>query len=294
MQPRSARRPVFLAFTSAALLFALSLPAAAHDPLDEQIAEFSIRIRQDPGNAVLYLRRGELYGDLGETQAALEDFDRAARLAPRLMSIDLARGKTLLGVGRLAEAGTALERFLSRQPDHPNALVARARVWAGLNQYRAAANDYGRAIELEARLRQPNPDHYLERAHIVASLGSQHRVEALAGLDEGICALGPLASLQVYAIELELGLKRYQAALNRLDSLLAQSARKDSWLARRGEILEQAGRLAEAQQAYTQALAAVESLPVRHQKTRATLELEARVASALARLQGREKMKKIP
>jgi tetratricopeptide (TPR) repeat protein len=277
------------------LLLVLSVRAGAHGPLSEQIAALTIRIQHDRLNAVLYLQRGELLREQGETQASLEDFDRAARLDPRLVSVDLARGKTLLGAGRFAEAGSALDRFLSRQPDHAEALVVRARVWAGLNQYRAAANDYGRAIEVEARLRQPNPDHYVERAHVVASLGGPNRLEALAGLDEGITALGPLASLQLYAIELELGLKRYQGALNRLDSLMAQSARKDTWLARRGEILEQAGRLAEAQQAYTQALAAVASLPASHRQTRATLELEARLKSALAHLQGRvrEKSEKI-
>ena len=52
-------------------------PAAAHEPIDEQIAALEQRIDADPRNAALYLRRGGLESHRGEWQAALADYDRA-------------------------------------------------------------------------------------------------------------------------------------------------------------------------------------------------------------------------
>ena len=107
--------------------------------------------------------------------------------------------------------------------------------------------------------------------------------EALRGLDEGLRRLGPLTTLQLFAIDFELANNRYEAALARLETITAQSPRKEPWLARRGEILEQAGRAAQARLAYEQALAAIESLPARHRTTEATAKLEAQIRAALAR-----------
>ena len=95
--------------------------------------------------------------------------------------------------------------------------------------------------------------------------------------------LGPIVALQLFAIEIELAGKRYDAALARLETLAAQSPRKEAWLAHRGDILEQAGRAPEARLAYEQALAAIESLPARHRTTGATAKLEAEIRAALAR-----------
>jgi predicted negative regulator of RcsB-dependent stress response len=111
-------------------------------------------------------------------------------------------------------------------------------------------------------------------------------VDALRGLDEGIAVLGALPTLQLYAIELELTIGRTDSALARLDSVsVQQSHRPEAWLARRGEILEQGGRVDEARAATEKALAAIAALSPRHHNTRATLELEARLRRTLDRLQ---------
>jgi predicted negative regulator of RcsB-dependent stress response len=88
--------------------------------------------------------------------------------------------------------------------------------------------------------------------------------------------------LELYAIDLELRRRRYRDALARLDQIAARSQRKETWLARRGEILADAGRLSEARATYRQALAAIEALPEGARHTRATLELEGRLKAALA------------
>jgi len=264
------------------------LPAVAHGPLHEQISELISRIQADPQNAALYVRRGELHSHDGAWAAALADYDHAAQLDPGLAAVDLARGKTLLAARRFTEAKQALDRFLAHHPDHAEAYVTRARILVELGKHGTAVEDYTRAVRLEAQLSQPNPDHYLERAHACAAQGEEFIAEALRGLDEAIEALGPIVTLELYAIELELTGKRYDAALARLEMIRAQSRRQERWLARRGEILEQAGRAAEARLAYEQALAAIGLLPERHRKTRATTELEAQIHAALTRLAANE------
>jgi hypothetical protein len=64
----------------------------------------------------------------------------------------------------------------------------------------------------------------------------------------------------------------------------ALSPRKDPWLARRAEILERAGRRAEARATYRSALAALESLPPARRSAPATHELEQRLRAAVQRL----------
>jgi len=53
---------------------------------------------------------------------------------------------------------------------------------------------------------------------------------------------------------------------------------------RRGKLLEEAGRLAEARQAYVTALAALDSLPEHRRKVRALARLESQATAALERL----------
>ncbi|MBA2646756.1 MAG: tetratricopeptide repeat protein, partial [Pyrinomonadaceae bacterium] len=92
-----------------------------------------------------------------------------------------------------------------------------------------------------------------------------------------------LITLQLAALDLELAQKRYDRALTRLERIAAQSPRKETWLARRGEILEQAGRKTEAHAAYAAALAAIETLPPHRRRVKAVTELETRLRAALRR-----------
>jgi len=106
--------------------------------------------------------------------------------------------------------------------------------------------------------------------------------EALRGLEEGISKLGPVVTLQLAAIDLELRRKNFDGALVRLDQIAAQSQRKESWLVRRGEILKLAGRDEEARAAFNAALNAIESLPPAHRQSRSVSALELRARSALS------------
>ena len=114
--------------------------------------------------------------------------------------------------------------------------------------------------------------------------GEAHLDTALHGLDEGLSTLGLILPLQQLAIAVELQRARYDAALARLDQIVVAVPRPETWLARRGEILAQAGRPEAARQAYTAALAAVAALPEHRRTTRTMEDLVTRLGTALDRL----------
>lgn len=244
----------------------------AHEGLHEQIAAITAKIKRDPKNASLYLQRGELHRLHRAWARAAADYDQAERIQPSLQIVALARGKLFFESGRLQRAKVTLDRFLTQQPGHYDGLITRARVLAKLGARTDAAKDFTHALNLSS---PPEPELYLERAQVLA--GDEQRIsEALSGLDEGISKLGPLVTLQLAAIDLELRLKNYDAALARLDRVTTQSERKEAWLVRRGEILKLAGRDDDARAAFKAALVAIESLPPSHRQSRAVTALELR------------------
>jgi tetratricopeptide (TPR) repeat protein len=254
----------------------------AHPDIDRQIADVTVRIEADPDDADLYLQRGELHRVHQDWAAAEADFATAKRLRRDLAIVDYVMGRLHLEAGRPKEAKRALDRFLAREPDHAAAHVARARALVQLQQPAAAARDFTTAIDLHGPEDRPDPAYYLERADVLARMGRID--EALRGLDEGLARLGQPVTLALAAIDLELAHGRHDAALARLDRLAAGAARQETWLVRRGEILEGAGRLEEAGTAYADALAAIDRLPASRRESRAMARLREGAAAGAARV----------
>jgi predicted Zn-dependent protease len=273
---RSLKPSLRLLAGSAFLAITLAVQTPAHEGLHEQIAAVTAQIKREPKNASLYLKRGELHRLHREWDSAFADYNRAEQLNPRLEEVKFGRGRTYLEAEKPKQARVWLDRFLAASPNHVDALITRARVLVKLNLPIPAATDYSLAI---AQLAKPKPEYYIERAEALVAGGRDD--EALVGIDEGIKRLGPIVTLQLFAIDLELSRRSYDAALSRLQQISAQSPRKESWLARRGDILLLAGRADEARGAFKAALAAIEALPPYHRTKKATVELERRVRAAL-------------
>ena len=262
----------------AASLGAWNFSARAHGDMHAQIVETTKQIERDPGNAQLYFNRGEFHRAHRDWDLAQADYDRAIALNPQLSVVDFARGSLYLEAGWPQSAKVALDRFLKKTTNHVEGLVARARTLVKLEQPLAAAGDFTRAIDLGTESR---PDLYIERAQALTAGDKPDPEAALRGLEEGIKKLGPLITFQLYAIDLEIKQKRFDAALARLDEVMAKSPRKESWLARRGEILQQAGRAGEAREAFEAALKAIAALPAARRQVPAMVDLEKRLRSAL-------------
>jgi len=266
------------AFVAGVLLVLAAGDLFAHGDLHEQIAAVTRQLEKDPKNAELYLKRGELHRAHQDWDQAQADYDRAISLDPGLTVIDFTRGRMFLEANWPHSAKVCLDRFLLKHTNHVEGFIARARTLVKLEKPLDAAHDFTIAIRYAAAGR---PELYIERSQALASAGEKHSAEALRGLDEGIERLGPLVTIQLQAIDLELKRRQFDAALARLEKIAAQSPRKETWLARRGEILLQAGRREEARAAYEQALKALDTLPPGRRNVPAMTELERRIRAAL-------------
>ena len=158
------------------------------------------------------------------------------------------------------------------------------RAWLALGETEAAAKDFGDAI---AKGTRPTPEQVLEHRDALLSLGKKQ--DALRALDEGMTRVGPVVSLVLPAIDLELDLGRSDAALARLDALAGGANPNPTWIARRGEILEQAGRSADARAEYAKALALLDARPP-GRRGKPLEDLRQRLVTALAKTDRRGDM----
>lgn len=261
----------------------LLVSADAHPGIDEQIADLDERIAATPTDATLYLRRGELYRIHRDWKQAESDYGHALKLDPDLVIVQQCIGRMMLEADRAAEAIKPLETYLAERSRDTKTLALLSRAYLKLGKNLEAAQSYTRTLA-SVTDGKPRPEYYLERARALVAAGTKHIDQALAGLDEGLKALNHPVTLQLYAIELEIDHLRYDSALGRLDQIASRSVRKETWLIRRGEILERAGRPAQARQAYQQALDAIVALPESRIRNRAVERLLAQANAGIERL----------
>jgi tetratricopeptide (TPR) repeat protein len=287
---------VFLSF-----FIAVALPVWAHLGTDEQIAILDEQIAAHPDDAALYVRRGELHRHHMDWEAAEADYRHAKQLDDEGTHIHFLLGRLKLDAGDAAGALSHLNRYLTRYPTNVLALVLRARGREQVGRHLFAASDFTLALE---HTDKPLPTYYLERAraleaandklleresseraHTLDAADDKWLERAISGLDEGLERLGEPVTLQLLAIDLELKLKRYDAAIARVQKIAASSARQETWTFRRAEILESAGRGIEALSKFRETLDQIQSLICNHRKSRAVQKLEEQALEAIARLE---------
>ncbi len=275
--PRHLKRGM-LAFASCVVLSAVAL---AHDGLHEQIAHATREIEETPGDAALLVMRADLYRQHGEWHLALSDLQVADELEVSGTELEFVRGAVLNDLRSYKSARTALDKFLKDEPRHVRALQVRASVLESLGEFELAAQDWTQSIQLTS---PPKPEQYVARARCLARVGSAKVDEALRGLEEGFLRLGAITSLHLCALDIETKAQRFDAALTRVDGLIERSARKDQWLAKRGDLLVHAQRFDDAKLAYEDALRAISKLHPKRRRTPATLDLIAHIKARLSEL----------
>lgn len=280
---RTSFSPLFLLVALLTLVICMQPPSArAHGDLSERIAELSVQIIDQPTNATLLLQRADLFRQHQQFDAALADLTMAAQFKTDERAVLLAQAHVFSDAGETTNALAIAERFLSLEPDYSGALVLRARCRLKLDQAQGAIEDFTRAI---AAAKAPEPDLFLERARAQAAVGQFSK--AANGLDDGMARLGETPALQLAAIEYDRQRAAFTEALARVDKINARQPVKEPWLVLRGEILAQAGRLAEAKAAFEQALAGIASYPPTRRSLDLTKQLQARAREGLARVETR-------
>lgn len=255
--------------------------AGAHPAASERLGELGRHLDETPCDVSLLVKRAEVYGVLGRWEAAEAELDRAEKCRPEADGLDLVRARLALEMGRPGTADELLGHFLASQPENATAHLLRGRALRQVGRPGEAAREFARGLELSAA---PGPDDYLLYARALVEAGSADR--ALQALDSGIARLGDVASLHRAGIEIELDRGNPAAAVLRVDRLLARGGANEAWLLRRAEILEGAGRQAEARVTLEQAAGELAARPERRRNTRAVREIESAVRAGLERLKG--------
>ena len=247
--------------------------------MHDEIVSLTKEIETTPKQAALFLRRGQLHRAHRDWTAAAADFDKARELDPTLHATDLARGEMLVEAGRANEAIEAFDRFLSRRPEHSAGYAGRARAHSAAKMWERAAEDFARAIACE---KQPEPELFVAQSQALRAAG---KIEmAIRVLDDGIMRLGALITFTQPAIDLEVEAGRLDAALARLAKVIQSAPRKERWLLRRGELLEKAGRLDAARDAFAAADSALAAVPSDRRATAAMQDLAKTIEAARARV----------
>ncbi|NNF42879.1 MAG: tetratricopeptide repeat protein [Phycisphaerales bacterium] len=257
---------------------AIAAAVCAHEPTPVGIDRFDRAIIRSPERADLWLRRAELHRSARNWPQARRDFHQAGRLdATFIRAAQLGLARAELEAGAPARAAAAAEMSLSLDPRQPEAWRVRGLALAALERFDEAAKMLGRAITLSP---DPAPDLFLARARALTKAG--RTAAAIASLDDATGVFGVLVVMEKEAIALERERGAYASALARVDRIATRAKRSERWWALRAEIHLERGAAGDARSAAAAALAAIESLPPRHQSTAATRALADRMKQMLA------------
>jgi tetratricopeptide (TPR) repeat protein len=259
-------------------------PALAHVGLDELDARSRDAIAARPKSPDAYLDHARILQAKREWDASLAAIEEAASRGADPDVVGARKASVYLDAGFPRMAKLELDRVLARRPAAYDLLHERGRAWLALGDAEAAAKDFGEAIAKGSR---PTPEQVLARRDALLSLGKKR--DALRALDEGIARVGPVVSLVLPAIDLELDVGKPDAALARLDALARGGNPNPLWIARRGEILEKAGRDADARAEYAKALALLDARPP-SRRGKPLEELRQKLMTALAKTDRRGNM----
>ena len=221
-------------FVSLSLWIVLSFAGVlcAHGDIQQRIQLLDQDISRDPQNANLYLQRGELRRELGQLASALQDCSRAVVLEPELKDAILCRGTVYLELDQVENATLEFDRYLALYPNHLPARLRRATALVKLQRYNPAIEDFQFLLS-----KSPSPEIYLQTAETLLLANPDRPDVALQTIEEGLRKIGPIITLQEFALQLQVERKQYHRALATVDDILATAPRKERWLMEKGDIL---------------------------------------------------------
>lgn len=258
-----------IAVTCASLIAASTVQA--HGDVHERIEKLTQKFAQHPTDEIL-VRRARLYLEEGHAEAARSDLIKALEFAPDRYESFYYLAQSYLMLKRHSEAAQAAEQFIAKADNdsaRARGLTLQGDILMAAAKPLEAANVYMAAL---ARTPEPDPEHYIKAADAFHAAGKSDALEVLA---EGIAKLGPLATLEERALAIEIDTRRYEAALNRIEQMLAANRRGAFLHHKKGQVLATLNRSQESEQAFRAALAEIEGLPPQRRGTRAIQELEA-------------------
>ena len=249
-----------------------------HGDRNDHLALLDAKVAAAPDSLHHRLERAEAHRRLGHFDESLADLDQALALDPRNPQVHYLRGLTHFDRREFVAAEASLRRYVESKPESPSGHSALAETLMQQGRHREAGDEHSLAIATHP---SPAPDHYIARAKAYRAAGGQFLDMAIEGLDDAMSSMGPLVTLQRLAIEIELDRGNHAGAIARIDGVLANAPRKETWLVQKGRVLASAGQEEDALDAFRLARAALESLPPRLRTSPAMISLRQSITTYL-------------
>ncbi len=236
-------RPWFRRALAAAGCLSFIAALMAHTGPEQEIEELSDRLSKEGESADLFLQRSIEYQVLGKYAEAAKDLERASIFDPKSVTIQRELSRAYFNTGKTNEALQTVSHAVESAPSGPDQaslLILRAQFLQARKENKKAAEDADHAIGQDPA----NVEWYLFRSHLQARL--KLKQERLAGLDEGIKATGG-GVLEAERVDALIDNGQHDLALEKIESEIADSRWKSSWLIRRARVRIAQGKKKDAE-----------------------------------------------
>lgn len=258
------------------ILLVFSCTVYAHETPEQRLKNLDSQLGQLPlknssESIELMLKRADLNRRQKAWDAALLDYQRVAEQEPDNTLQLLGRSQLYLDKKNYSKAMFWATRVLRLDLNHVQANLHYARALGGIGAHDAALVVFDRAIRQHNKVK---PEHYIEQAKSLLLKSDPDAMHlAVSILDEGISVLGELISLHSLALELELQAGLLDAALRRVDIVLANNASLLTWRLQRSELLLLVERQSVAMDELRCIMHRIEQLPQQRRNSRAVQSL---------------------
>lgn len=250
---------------SAVFILLLALPLTAHPDPRHTLEHLDEHLQETPDKPELLSQKAALLIDTDHPDLARPVIARLLELAPAKPEYLLLDAQVTLEERNTAAALAKTTALVAAHPEFVPGLKFLSRVEEESGNREGAIDAMQRCLALAPN---PSPSDVMTCAAWLRERAKPGDTEAaISLLDQGLAKLGVLSGLHYEAIELELGLGRYDSALRRIDALTARFRPSIDLSLRRADILEKAGRYREAAGALDSALALLDLLPAKRKQT---------------------------
>ena len=220
----------------------------AHPDTPRRLEEVARELEQRPGAPDLLYRRGclRLDEEYADYPQAVRDLTAALK-DPSIADVRLFRAIAYRHLGETAKALADLDAYVRAVPEDARAYEQRFEARLAAGRKREAAADLEKALHI-----QPRADLYARLATLHEEAGAP--AKAIQTYEDGIARLGRPLELMVALVDTAVRARATAKALEWVGVLEAEGGRRERWRLTRAEILEGAGRTAEARAAYQEVL----------------------------------------
>lgn len=251
--------------------------ATAHEDTLIQIERLTLELETSTDPAPLLFQRGRHYFEHANYSSAIQDYTDALTADPTRLEPLIFRGLAQHRFGLSKEGLNDVNRFVESATPYYLAFAVRSEIRAGLGDLKGAVADLSEANKL-----RPLPEQYVMQSRLALELGDD--AGAMAALEEGIKTLHSPVALVLGLVDLAAELGFYDKALAQIDTLDATGIGKERWRILRGDVLERAGRSAEAHDAYEEALTLLEARFAKGRVTQYALIDKGKALAGLGRI----------